>query len=138
MIVEPCRLSRPEPLRRLPPELSPDPSEVEAILSNLERRNRIRAKAKLPQLDVHGLAARELSQLAAKKYEALLKPFYAVALMDVPESIGLAGRLRRHLRALRIAERSLEATRGIGRPEGASRAPQGPLWDVLVAGKQRH
>lgn len=100
-------------------EVEPSCQERLEILEDLWRRNKIRADAHLARLDVPTEFSASVRRLHMKKFDQLLKPFLDQAMAATPGSPGIAGRLKQHRDAVRLAEDRLMEVRGIRRPAGA-------------------
>lgn len=100
-------------------EIEPTSQERQAILEDLWLRNRIRAEAQLTRLDVPTEFSASVRRLHVKKFDRLLKPFLDQAMATTPGSPGIAGRLKQHRDAVRLAEARLMEVRGIRRPTRA-------------------
>jgi len=101
-------------------DIEPTAMERLAILEALWRRNKIRAIAQLPRLDVPTEFFASIQRLRNKKFDRLLKPFLDQAMATTPGTPGIAGRLKQRLEAVRLAEAGLLGATGIRRPAGAS------------------
>ena len=109
---------------KVQPKIEPTAAEKSAVLEALWRRNRTRADARLPRLDVPTEYYVTLQRLRVEKFEQLLSPFLERAMVETSGHPGIAGRMKQRREALRKAETWLLASTGVRRPLGT--------WPVML------
>lgn len=109
---------------KVQPKIEPTTEEKFAILEELWRRNRTRAEARLPRLDVPTEYFATIQRLRIKKFEQRLSPFLDRAMMETSGHPGIAGRMKQRREATQKAETWLLTSTGVSRPLGA--------WPVLL------
>ena len=108
---------------KVQPKVEPTAEEKLAILEALWRRNRTRADARLPRLDVPTEYFATVQRLRIKRFEQRLSPFLDRAMIETSGHPGIAGRMKQRREALHKAETWLLASTGVRRPLGAWPVP---------------
>ena len=93
-------------------------AEKQDILDDILRRNEIRRAAGIPRYNVEAQFQQEATERLAAKYAALLAPYLRDAYDEVQGNPGLPGRIIQHVHASKLAQRRLEADKGVQRPGG--------------------